>query len=52
MHWHSAAFGLKMFLGTISRHADTEALLVTNLERGIPLKKAFPWKGVFLDKGP
>ena len=38
MHWHSAAFGLKVFSGTTSRYTDTEALLVTNLEKGIPLK--------------
>ena len=45
MHWHSAAFGLKVFSGTTSRYTDTEALLVTNLEKGIPLK------GISLKRG-
>ena len=38
MRWHSAAFSLKVFSGTTSRYTDTEALLVTSLEKGIPLK--------------
>jgi hypothetical protein len=53
MHWHSAACGLKVLLETITRYTDTEAFLVTNLEKGFPChcRKDFLEKGISLKKG-